>query len=217
MLATIRAAPETTSRATPHSRGSARCDAPAPAPAVTAAAKLTVHVLGRVKIPGTLRLDAGAQLSDARTAAGADVEKLVARVGGAPVPDTDCALGGSGSRNVYLMRTTESSKATAYVIDVSLARQQHDLRYDPLLQDNDRIYVPECRPKVKVISTPPTFPAHPAREPAEVERPGGARTPPPASGMHVGRPGGLAQLVEHLHGMQGVRSSSLLSSTSPLG
>ena len=32
-------------------------------------------------------------------------------------------------------------------------------------------------------------------------------------GMHVGRAGGLAQLVEHLHGMQGVRSSSLLSST----
>src|SRR6202035_4487990 len=31
--------------------------------------------------------------------------------------------------------------------------------------------------------------------------------------MHVGRRGGLAQLVEHLHGMQGVRSSSLLSST----
>ncbi|MDP9107190.1 MAG: hypothetical protein M3N49_14825, partial [Candidatus Eremiobacteraeota bacterium] len=60
-----------------------------------------------MKIPGTLRLDAGAQLSDARTAAGADVEKLVARVGGAPVPDTDCALSGSGSRNVYLMRTTE--------------------------------------------------------------------------------------------------------------
>jgi hypothetical protein len=33
--------------------------------------------------------------------------------------------------------------------------------------------------------------------------------------------GGIAQLVEHLHGMQGVRSSSLLASTidarSPLG
>ena len=26
-------------------------------------------------------------------------------------------------------------------------------------------------------------------------------------------PGGIAQLVEHLHGMQGVRSSSLLAST----
>ena len=31
--------------------------------------------------------------------------------------------------------------------------------------------------------------------------------------MDVGRRGGLAQLVAHLHGMQGVRSSSLLSST----
>jgi len=137
-------------------------DVPAPVPTTTAApsaVKFTVQVLGRVKHPGAIRLDAGARLSDALTAAGADIEKLVARVGGLPVPDTDCALGGPGLRNVYLMRTTDaSSKGPTFAIDVSLARQQHDLRYDPLLQDNDRIYVPECRPRVKIISTPPTFP-----------------------------------------------------------
>ena len=135
---------------------------PAPAlPATTtapAAAKLTVQVLGQVKRPGALRLDAGARLSDALTAAGANVEKLVARAGGAPVPDTDCALGGPGLRHVFLLRTTEASKTIGFEIDVSLARQQHDVRYDPLLQDNDQIYVPQCRPGVKVISAPPTFP-----------------------------------------------------------
>ena len=132
------------------------------APTTTApvAPKLNVHVMGRVKHPGTLRLDAGARLSDALTAAGADFETLIARVGGAPVPDTDCVLGGPSLRQVYFTRTTEASKDATYAIDVSAARQQHDLRYDPLLRDDDRIYVPQCRPKVKVILTPPTFPTH---------------------------------------------------------
>ncbi len=131
-------------------------DAPAQAPVTPAttapaATKLRIQVAGRVKNPGTLQFDAGARLSDALTAAGADFEKLIARIGGAPVPDTDCVLGGPALQYVYLMRTTESSKVTGYVIDVSIARQQHDLRYDPLLQDNDRIFVPECRPKFKII------------------------------------------------------------------
>jgi protein involved in polysaccharide export with SLBB domain len=134
-------------------------DVPASVPAsAPAAAKLRVHVVGRVKHPGTLQLDAGARLSDALTAAGADFEKLIARVGGEPVPDTDCVLGGPSLRQVYLTRTTETSKPATYAIDVSMARQQHDVRYDPLLRDDDRIFVPQCRPKVKVILTPPTFP-----------------------------------------------------------
>ena len=132
-----------------------------PAPPTTTApapAKLRVHVAGRVKNPGTLQLAAGARLSDALTAAGADFEPLIARVGGAPVPDTECVLGGSGLRNVYLTRATAASKQATYIIDVSIARQLHDLRYDPLLQDDDRIVVPECRRNSKVILTPPTFP-----------------------------------------------------------
>jgi protein involved in polysaccharide export with SLBB domain len=131
---------------------------PAATTAVPAAAKFTVHVVGRVKHPGTLQLDAGARLSDALTAAGADFETLIARAGGTPVPDTDCVLGGPSLRQVYLTRTTAASKPATYAIDVSMARQQHDVRYDPLLRDDDRIYVPQCRPKVKVILTPPTFP-----------------------------------------------------------
>ncbi len=147
-------------------------DVPAqtPAPPATtapAAAKLHVRVIGRVKNPGTLQLDAGARLSDALTAAGANFEKLIARVGGVPVPDTNCVLGGPGLRNVYLTRTNEASKQATYAIDVSIARQQHDVRYDPLLQDDDHIYVPRCRPKVKVILTPPTFPTPSTTEPAD--------------------------------------------------
>ncbi len=49
--------------------------------------------------------------------------------------------------------------------------------------------------------------------------PSGAPLSPAAKGktprLRIVRPGlgGIAQLVEHLHGMQGVRSSSLLAST----
>ena len=137
-------------------------DVPGPAPAATtapAAAKLSVQVLGRVEHPGAYKLDAGTRLSDALNAAGAwAFETLVARLGGTPVPDTECMLGGSGLQNVFLMRTTETSKNMGYMIDVTMMRRQHDLRYDPLLQDRDRIFVPECRPKAKFIPTPPMFP-----------------------------------------------------------
>ena len=140
------------------------------APTTTApvAPKLTVQVIGRVKHPGTLRLDAGARLSDALTAAGADFETLIARVGGAPVPDTDCVLGGPELAQGLPHAHDRSVEARSrYAIDVSVARQQHDLRYDPLLQDDDEIYVPQCRPKVKVILTPPTFPTPSTAEPAD--------------------------------------------------
>ncbi len=131
---------------------------PGDQPAV-AVEKVRVHVSGRVKTPGIVELDAGARLSDALNASGAFAfETLVARVGGTPVPDTACMLGGPNLRTVVLIRTTAASRPVFSMIDVSLARQQHDLRYDPLLKANDKIVVPECPPKVKIISTPPMFP-----------------------------------------------------------
>jgi hypothetical protein len=166
-------------------------------PTAPAATKLHVRVIGRVKNPGTYTLDAGTRLSDALAAAGAEFDMLVARGAGPLVPDTDCALGGPGLRYVYLARTSETSKTIGYMIDI--ARQRDDARYDPLLRDGDGIFVPDCRPKGKYISTPPM---------AQDTAPGVRNARRSA--------GGLAQLVEHLHGMQGVRSSSLLSSTSPL-
>ena len=128
-------------------------DAPAPA-----TAKITVQVLGRVRNPGDVVLDSGARLSDALTAAGAfAIETLVARVGGPLVPDTECTPGGERLRYVYLARTSETSRNTAYAIDFA-ALLKHDPRYDMLLRPNDRIFVPDCRPWSRIILPPPTFP-----------------------------------------------------------
>ena len=128
--------------------------------AAPAPAKVRVHVIGRVKNPGDYTLDAGARLSDVLIASGAyALEKLVARTGGTPLPDTDCMLGGANLRSIFLTRATETSRTTAYLIDVTNALRRHDLRYDPVLQENDKIFVPECLPKVKIISTPPLSPA----------------------------------------------------------
>jgi protein involved in polysaccharide export with SLBB domain len=132
----------------------ARADGDRTAETVPApAAKLTVQVLGRVKKPGEVVLDAGARLSDALTAAGAFVlERLIARVGGTPIVDPECTPGGPQLRYVYIMRTsaTDSSKTTGYAVD--LARMvQHDVRFDMLLSPNDKIFVPECRSLIQPI------------------------------------------------------------------
>jgi protein involved in polysaccharide export with SLBB domain len=128
-------------------------DAPAPANA-----KITVQVLGRVKHPGNVVLDSGARLSDALTAAGAfAIEPLVARVGGPLVPDTECTPGGAQLRYVFLSRTVDSSRHTAYMIDYA-AVLKHDLRYDMLMRPDDKILVPECRTRSGIILPPPTFP-----------------------------------------------------------
>ena len=138
-------------------------DVPTPAATATgttalASAELTLQVLGRVKNPGTLRLDSGARLSDALTAAGAEFDPLVARVAGPLVRDTDCMLGGASQQYVFLARPSDTPKNISYMIDVSIMLRQHDLRYDPLLRDGDKIFLPECRPRMKIVATPPTFP-----------------------------------------------------------
>ena len=67
-------------------------------------------------------------------------------------------LGGPSLQYVFLTRTTETSKNISYMVDVSIMLRQRDLRYDPLLRDADKIFVPECRPKAKIMATPPTLP-----------------------------------------------------------
>jgi hypothetical protein len=129
-----------------------------PAAADPGVVKFTVHVIGRVKNPGSYALGPGARLSDALTAAGAyAIDAVVARVGGTPVVNPDCTPGGADLRYVYLARTALSNPPT-YEIDVSRARMQHDLRYDPLLREGDKIYVPECRTPIKMTLPPPPFP-----------------------------------------------------------
>jgi hypothetical protein len=72
------------------------------------------------------------------------------------VPETECVLGGTGLRFVYLTRTADDVRTLSYAIDVSRAQSQHDLRYDPVLKANDKIFVPECRELNKIVA--PRFP-----------------------------------------------------------
>jgi protein involved in polysaccharide export with SLBB domain len=133
-------------------------DAPAAEASAPATSKITVQVLGRVKKPGDVVLDSGARLSDALAAAGAfAIEALVARVGGPLVPDTECSAGSTRFPYVFLSRTGDSSRHTGFMIDVA-AVLRHDQRYDVLMLPNDKILVPECRPRAGFIRTPPTFP-----------------------------------------------------------
>lgn len=177
---------------------SAAADDPAAAlsPVPTGTARITVTILGSVGSPGIRTFDVGARLSDALAAAGlAAVDAVNARAG-IPPDARGCTFGGADRHRVFLLRSAESPNPATYAIDVALARQRNDLRYDPLLRENDKIYVPECRP----FRIPIVVPLPHQDTAADVRN---ARR----------SAGGLAQLVEHLHGMQGVRSSSLLSST----
>ncbi|HEY0380933.1 MAG TPA: SLBB domain-containing protein [Candidatus Elarobacter sp.] len=138
-------------------------DVPAAGSAVTAPAapKLTVQVLGRVKNPGNVELDAGARLSDALVKAGAyAVETLVARTLGSVIADLDCVPGGADLQYVFLTRAAAESAGSgpSFQVDVAKARQQHDVRYDPLLQQNDKIFVPECRSRRRPMLVPPIAP-----------------------------------------------------------
>lgn len=100
-----------------------------------------------------------ARVSDALTIAAAySSDRLVARLGGTPVPDYDCMPGGAQARYVVLARS-EPAKNVAYYVDVEAARRLHDLRFDPLLRQNDRIFVPEC--PVRGFKIAPTFPTPP--------------------------------------------------------
>ena len=127
---------------------------PSPAPVAT---KFTVQVIGAVKKPGKYVFDEGARLSDALAAAGMnDVDTANGRAG-IPIDSLSCTFGGGDLHRVFLTRTVDSSRSLSYMIDVALARQRQDLRYDPLLRANDRILVPECR-RSGPIFTPPMFP-----------------------------------------------------------
>jgi|GEM_PF-3221405 len=138
--------------------GASGPDAPAAVPAPVAAT-LTVQVLGRVKDPGSYVLQDGARVSDALTIAGAySNDRLVARLGGTPVPDYDCMPGGAEAHFIVLARS-ESTKTITYYVDVEAARRLHDLRHDPLLRQNDRIFIPEC--PMRGFKIVPTFPIPP--------------------------------------------------------
>ena len=72
------------------------------------------------------------------------VDTLNARAG-IPVDAIGCTRGGADLHRVILVRTVEGSKNAGYQIDVATALRTKDLRNDPLLRQDDKIYITECR------------------------------------------------------------------------
>jgi polysaccharide export outer membrane protein len=96
---------------------------------VTGAETIRVQVLGAVSRPGNVEVNQGDRLSMALARAGAEASVK---------PDLN---------RVYLTRVDPATGKTlpSYQIDLYQALQRGDQRYDPILQKDDKIYVPEAR------------------------------------------------------------------------
>jgi hypothetical protein len=105
----------------------AQTSSPAPAPS-PAAETIRVQVLGAVARPGNIELRAGDRLLLALARAGVG-ENLY-----------------SDLSRVHLLRgsaATDGTTPLTYQIDMYQATQHGDLRFDPVLRNGDKIYVPE--------------------------------------------------------------------------
>jgi polysaccharide export outer membrane protein len=90
---------------------------------------IRVQVLGAVTRPGNVEVNVGDRLSMALARAGAE------------------AGAHSDLNRVYLTRIDPATGKTlpSYEINLYVALQRGDQRYDPILQKDDKIYVPEAR------------------------------------------------------------------------
>jgi polysaccharide export outer membrane protein len=95
---------------------------------VTGADPIRVQVLGAVVRPGNVEVNQGDRLSMALARAGAEA--------GAK-PDLN--------RVFLTRRDAASGKTTSFQIDMFQALQHGDQRYDPIMQKDDTVYVPEAR------------------------------------------------------------------------
>jgi polysaccharide biosynthesis/export protein len=95
---------------------------------VTGADPIRVQVLGAVVRPGNVEVNQGDRLSMALARAGAESSVK---------PDLT---------RVFLTRKDlATGKTASYQIDMFQALQHGDMRYDPLLQKDDTVYIPEAR------------------------------------------------------------------------
>ena len=128
---------------------------PEPSPSAVAET-INVQVLGAVRTPGAFALPAGARLSDALEAGGLRTpvppfrNMKLSELGDITGP---CVDGKADLHRVFLTRVRDGKQIPSYMID--LARSWPDPRYDVMLRDGDKIFVPECREfRYKVISHP---------------------------------------------------------------
>jgi polysaccharide export outer membrane protein len=96
---------------------------------ISGAETIRVQVIGAVSRPGNVEVGEGDRLSMALARAGAE------------------ASARSDLSRVYLTRTDPATGKTtpSYEINVYNALQRGDQRYDPILQANDKIWIPEAR------------------------------------------------------------------------
>ena len=96
---------------------------------VTGAETIRVQIIGAVARPGNVEINKGDRLSMALARAGVDASVH------------------SDLSRVYLTRTdlTTGNTAPSYQIDVNKALQQGDIRYDPIMQRDDKVFVPATR------------------------------------------------------------------------
>ncbi|HZO92208.1 MAG TPA: polysaccharide biosynthesis/export family protein [Candidatus Baltobacteraceae bacterium] len=103
---------------------------------VTGAETIRVQVFGAVTRPGNVEVNEGDTLEVALARAGLEAGTH---------PDLN---------RVYLTRTDPATgKTQSYQIDVYEAVQHSDHRFDPVLQKDDKIYVPETRQPSPVLLT----------------------------------------------------------------
>ena len=97
-------------------------------------------MLGAVTHPGNIAIAQGDRLSSA-----------LARAGTGPVVNSDLS-------RVFLIRTVSATDRTrrSYQIDVCAA-QRGDERFDPVLRDGDKIFVPEAA-EPRPYRVPPIVP-----------------------------------------------------------
>jgi|GEM_PF-2429554 len=114
---------------------------------VMGATMIRVQVLGAVLRPGNIDVNEGDRLLTALARAGAE------------------ASAKSDMSRVFLIRVDRAGGKTAsYMIDVHQALEKGDQRYDPILRDGDKIYVPEIGP------FPPLKMPRPAEASAPISR-----------------------------------------------
>jgi protein involved in polysaccharide export with SLBB domain len=96
---------------------------------VTGAETIRVQILGAVSRPGNVEINKGDRLSMALARAGVDSSTH---------PDLN---------RVFLTRTDLATGNTlpSFQIDVHKALEQGDQRYDPIMQRDDKVFVPEAR------------------------------------------------------------------------
>ncbi len=116
----------------------ARAQQTTPAEPMAAAKPIRVQVLGAVSRPGNVYVNDGDRLTMALVRVGAE------------------AWVNSDLNRVFLTRVDPATGKTmpSYMINVFEALKKGDLRYDPILREGDRIYVPEMRPFRPVMIAP---------------------------------------------------------------